>query len=114
MARGTTILAEYGFGGHGYGTQAISLIGKNRSQGSRLIQLGDRYASILNKKIDGDMYSFLAIIEDKGDRDIAFDLLEKILKFFEDERENNSSKITSEITLHMSRQIRVLMVSLFV
>jgi hypothetical protein len=111
MTRGSTVLAEYGFGGNDYSSECTAQILKNLKPGSRLVNFNSKYAAILNEKCDGDMYSFASVIESQEDRDQAFGLLEQISEFFEYEKKNNPSKITSEITIHMSRQIRTLMVS---
>lgn len=110
MARGSTLLAEYGIGENDFGTKSIKMVKENSKRGSSVVSLEDNFACILNKEIDDELYSFVAVIERKDARDLAFDLLEKISDFFIEEKANNSSKITQEITLHMSRQIRVLMV----
>lgn len=109
MARGSTLLAEYGTMESDIGSTALQIIAKNNKPGSRLTPVGSNFACILNKTIDNDLYSFLALIKKQEARDLAFDLLERIGDFFTEEKSNNSSKITSEITLHMSRQIRTMM-----
>ena|SRR3990167_6884983 len=105
VTRGSTILAEYGTLQEDISSEIVTIIVRNKSVGTRLVPMGDRFCAVMNKLILGDLVSFACIIEGNEERDTAFNYLDSIASFFE--RESSNPKMRSEMNSFLSRQLKL-------
>ena len=108
--RGTTVLGEYGITHEELTNVVLSILSRNTTAETRFVpmQTGQTCA-VLNKQIKGEMISFAAVIDSNHDRDIGFNFLDSIARFFEEESSN--PKMRSEMNAFISRQMKTQMVA---
>ena len=96
IARGSTLLAEYGTAPEGSSESIMSIVARSAGgSGTRLVPVGDLLCALMSKTINKETISFAAIIESNEERDNSFNFLDSLGLFFE--RESTNPKMTSEM-----------------
>lgn len=107
VARGSSILGEYGPTSEELSQEVMTIILRNTSPGTRLVPMNGRYCSVMNKIINDELISFAAVIESNEERDVSFNFLDSLTTFFEKEASNPRMK--SEMNSFISKQTKMLM-----
>lgn len=110
IARGRTILAEYGTGNQDLSSKILTILNKNQTPGTRLVPYDNCLCAVMNKLINSELISFAAIIEHNDERDNSFNFLDSVATFFEKEASN--PKMTTEMNAFLSKNIKLLLVIL--
>lgn len=108
VARGSTILAEYGTCAQDFTEKIISILGRSHGSGTRLVQVDNHLCAVMSKTINREDINFAAIIESNDERDNSFNFLDNLSSFFE--KESKNPKMTSEMNAFLSRNIKSQMV----
>jgi hypothetical protein len=112
VARGPTILAEYGTCAQDFTEKIVSILGRTNGSGTRLVQVGSHLCAVMTKTINREDINFAAIIESNEERDNSFNFLDNLSNFFE--KESKNPKMTSEMNSFLSRNIKNQMVGMSV
>lgn len=109
VVRGTTILGEYGITHEELSNIVLSIISRNTTAETRFVPMqSGQICAVLNKMVKGEMISFACVIDSQQDRDVGFNFLDSLARFFEEE--SNNPKMRSEMNAFISRQMKSLMV----
>lgn len=111
IARGSTVLAEYGTAALDFTEKIVAVLGRNLGTGTRLVQIGDHLCAVMAKTINKEDINFAAVIESNDERDASFNFLDSLSVFFE--KESKNSKMTTEMNAFLSKSIKQHMVEFF-
>ena len=104
IARGSTVMAEYGTSTLNFTERIVSLLNRNNGSGTRLVQIGEHLCAIMTKTINKEDINFAAVIESNDERDNSFNFLDTLSIFFE--KESKNPKMTTEMNAFLSKNIK--------
>lgn len=108
VARGTTVLAEYGTSAQDFTEKIVAVLNRNHGSGTRLVQIGKHLCAVMTKTINKEDINFAAVIEANEERDNSFNFLDSLSVFFE--KESKNPKMTTEMNAFLSKNIKQQMV----
>lgn len=108
IARGNSVLAEYGTAAQNFTDKIVTVLGRNQGTGTRLVQIGEHLCAVMAKTINKEDINFAAVIESNEERDASFNFLDSLSVFFEKEQKN--PKMTTEMNAFLSKNIKQHMV----
>jgi len=92
--------------GINYSDSALKIIISNKDVSSKFTKQDNDYVSLINKKHGQTTYSFIAFCDSLAAKEFSFDMIEKLSNYLMTELDQESKKITEQLTFTMSKKIK--------
>lgn len=86
------IVSEYGVSTKDYSPEVLKLIERDVKTGTKFFPLLNVHCAMLRKKLSTGEYTLVVLLEDKGERDDAFDFLDRVSSAYEEDQANSKVK----------------------